>query len=101
MATEKLKICHDRILPTELARHQTIVRGRSGGLTRMRAVFQFRKMWINGSILRVKFMGGTSAQKKLVREQALWWSEHANLTFEFIDVPDAEIRIAFDRNDGA
>jgi hypothetical protein len=101
MATEQLKVCHDRILPADLARHQPTARVRVQGVTRVRAVFEFRKMWINGSTLRVRFMGGTAAQKKLVREQALWWTEHANLTFEFIDVPDAEIRIAFDRNDGA
>ncbi len=58
-------------------------------------------MWINGSKLRVKFMGGSATQQALAKEQAQWWSQHANLTFEFIDVPDAEIRIAFDPDDGA
>lgn len=101
MAIERPKVCHDRVLPQDVSRQQPTMRVRVAGTTRTRAVFQFRKMWINGSTLRVKFMGGTAAQKKLVKEQALWWTEHANLTFEFIDVPDAEIRIAFDRNDGA
>jgi hypothetical protein len=46
-------------------------------------------------------MGGTTAQKAKVREQAGWWTEHANLTFDFNDAPGAEIRITFDPNDGA
>ena len=94
-----LKICHDKILPQEMFRRQTTTGSRRVG--NFRAVLEFRKLWVNGSTLRVKFMGGTSAQKAKVKEQAAWWTEHANLTFEFIDVPNAEIRIAFDENDGA
>jgi hypothetical protein len=98
MARRRLKICHDRVLPQELFRQQRTVKTRGGS----KAVFEFRKMWINGSTLRVRFMsGGTAAERALVKKQAMWWSEHANLTFEFIDVPDAEIRITFDQNDGA
>lgn len=95
-----LKICHDRILPQEVARLQPAIRTRGGGGA-LRAIIEFRKMWVNGSKLRVKFMEGSAAKQALVKEQAQWWSKHANLTFEFIDVPDAEIRIAFDANDGA
>jgi hypothetical protein len=46
-------------------------------------------------------MGGTAAQRALAKEQALWWPQHANLTFEFNNAPDAEIRVAFDSTDGA
>jgi len=77
------------------------MRVRSGGVNRLRAIIEFRKMWINGSMLRVRFMGGTAAQRALVREQAGWWTEHANLRFDFNNAPDAEIRIAFDPNEGA
>jgi hypothetical protein len=66
-----------------------------------RAVIEFRKRWINGSTLQVRFMGGTSAQQAKAKEQAEWWSQHANLTFVFNNAPDAQIRIAFDSNDGA
>ena len=99
MAKQRLKICHDRVLPKDSARQQPTSRQRSRDASR--AIIVLRKMWINGSTLRVRFMGGTSAQKALVREQAQWWSEHANLTFEFSDAPDAEIRILFDPDDGA
>lgn len=94
---EKLKVCHDRILPRDLFRPQRTVR-RGGAL---RAVFEFRKMWINGSTLRVRFMGGTPAEQAKAREQAQWWTRHANLKFEFGNAPDAEIRVSFDANDGA
>lgn len=95
---DDLKICHDRIVPQDLSRWQPTVRGR-GNVTR--AIIVLRKMWVNGSILRVSFMGGTDAQQTLVKQQAAWWTKHANLTFRFTDVPDAEIRIAFDPGDGA
>jgi hypothetical protein len=49
----------------------------------------------------VKFLGGTSKEQTKVREQAGWWMEVANLRFEFDDAANAEIRIAFDQNDGA
>lgn len=94
-----LKVCQDRVLPQDLFRNQPAMRVR--GRDVLRAVFEFRKMWINGSTLRVRFMGGTAEQRALVRQQAQWWTEHANLTFAFNNVPDAEIRIAFDPTDGA
>jgi len=56
---------------------------------------------MNGSTLRVRFMGGTAAEQAVAREQAGWWTEVANLKIEFNDALDAEIRIAFDPNDGA
>jgi len=46
-------------------------------------------------------MGGTPAQQALAKEQAQWWTQHANLTFEFDNAPNAEIRITFDSSDGA
>lgn len=90
-------VCYDRILPRELLRHQPTVR-REG---RARAISPRGKTWINGETLRVRFMGGTAAQRKNAKEQAGWWSDVANLMFAFDDAPDAEIRITFDPSDGA
>lgn len=95
--TTRPKVCTDRILPRELMRAQPTTR--SGG--RVRAISPIGKSWMNGSTLRVRFVGGTAAQKALVREQAGWWTEHANLKFDFNNAPDAEIRITFDPRDGA
>lgn len=93
------RVCVDRVLPEELHRPQRLIRPRGRGPSR--AVLEFRKLWVNGSTLHVRFLGGTAAEKALVREQAAWWTEHANLRFVFDDRVDAEIRIAFDPGDGA
>jgi hypothetical protein len=90
-------VCFDRILPRELMRHQPTVR-RAG---RVRAISPIGKTWMNGSTLRVRFIGGSAAARAKAREQALWWQAVANLRFVFDDAPDAEIRIAFDAGDGA
>jgi hypothetical protein len=67
----------------------------------MRAVFEFRKMWITGSTLRVRFLDGTPEQQAIARREALLWTEHANLAFEFTGALDADIRVGFDPGDGA
>jgi hypothetical protein len=95
--TDRPKICFDRLLPRDLMRLQPTAR--SGGRTR--AIAPIGKTWMNGSTLQIRFMGGTANQKATVREQAGWWSEHANLKFNFNDAPNAEIRITFDPTDGA
>lgn len=92
------KVCFDRVLPNEMMRLQQTVPDRPG---QVRGISPIGKTWMNGSMLHVRFMGGTPQQKKLVKEQAGWWTEHANLSFVFDDSPNAEIRIAFDENDGA
>lgn len=93
----RLKVCQERMLPTEEMRAQAVVRRR--GATR--ALLVQRKMWINGSTLRVRFMGGSAQEQQTAREQAAWWMDHANLKFVFNNDADAEIRVAFDANDGA
>ena len=89
--------CTDRMLPGNQMRFRSTVR-RGGGT---RAIMPIGKRWMNGSTLRVRFIGGTTTQQTKAREQALWWTAFANLQFDFNNAPDAEIRIAFDPNDGA
>jgi len=91
-------VCFDRVLPRDLFRPQALAPPRGG---RVRAIAPIGKTWMNGSVLHVRFLGGTPAQRALVREQAGWWTEVANLQFVFDDSPQAEIRIAFDPADGA
>ncbi len=97
MTTED-KICFDRLLPSDTFRPQRSI---DFGEGRARAVFLFRKMWINGSTLRVRFIGGTPEQIAIAKEQANWWSQHANLSFSFSNDVDAEIRVSFDSSIGA
>jgi hypothetical protein len=68
---------------------------------RVRAISPRGKTWINGSALKVHFMGGTPAEQAVAREQAGWWTRFANLKLDFSGGPDAAIRVSFDPNDGA
>lgn len=89
--------CTDRVLPGNQMRFQsTVTRG-----GRTRAIAVIGKLWMNGSTLRVRFLGGTAAQQAKAKEQAQWWTAFANLKFDFNNAPDAEIRISFDPDDGA
>jgi hypothetical protein len=92
------KVCIDRILPRDLMRFQPTRRMRDGAT---RAVAPIGKTWMNGSTLGVRFMGGTPTEQNIARQQAEWWSQMANLQFDFNNASNAEIRITFDRNDGA
>jgi hypothetical protein len=95
--SERTRICIDRVLPANLMKFQPTAR--IGGRTRAIAIKE--KPWMNGSTLHVQFLGGTAAARKLVKEQAGWWTEHANLKFEFDNALNSEIRISFDPRDGA
>lgn len=94
------KICFDRILPSELIkpRDEQLVSLPNG---RTRAISPLRKQWVNGSTIRIRFMSGTAAQQKMVKDIAPEWTKHANLNFEFTTDPRAEIRVTFDASDGA
>lgn len=91
------RVCIDRRLP----RHSLTATRTTGRPAGRRAIIVPGRMWVNGSTLRVHFMGGTQQQRQIAREQAAWWTEHANLDFAFVDDPRAEIRVAFDPADGA
>jgi len=95
---ERPKVCIDRILPRDLMRLQPTTRGREG---RTRAISPIGKTWMNGSTLHVRFIGGTAAEQAVAREQAGWWEKVANLKFAFDNASGAEIRISFDKSDGA
>ena len=99
--SDALKICYDRVLPKDMNKPLQATRPPSAPGEISRGVLDVRKLWINGSTLRVRFMEGTADQQNLVRQQAAWWLEHANLKFDFNNALDAEIRIMFDSSDGA
>lgn len=93
--TRRSSICIERLLPTDMMRPQA--NARRGGETP--AISPRAKLWMNGSVLRVRFMGGTPAEQAVVREQVGWWGQAANLTFDFSSAPDAEIRVAFNADE--
>jgi serralysin len=51
--------------------------------------------WPNGSTLRVLFLDGDPAVHAKVAQFAVEWSDYANITFNFNNDLDAEIRISF------
>ena len=95
---QKPRVCFDRILPRNLRRPLRVM---SAGPGRVRAISLIGKQWVNGSTIRVRFLGGTDEQQDMVRQFAPEWTEYANLQFEFTDTPDAEVRVSFDEFDGA
>jgi Astacin (Peptidase family M12A) len=96
--TDAPKMCFDRILPRDLMRPHRTTTDPDGN---ERAISPIGKTWINGSTLRVRFMGGTPGERATAQEQAQWWSDVANISFDFGTHPDAEVRISFDHGDGA
>ncbi|MBP7146992.1 MAG: peptidase [Acidobacteria bacterium] len=90
------RFCIDRILPRDLRRPQRMLRP---GV--VRGILVKNSMWPNGSTLTIGFVGGTMQQQARVKEAAEQWTRHANLKFEFVDRPNAPIRVGFDENDGS
>jgi Astacin (Peptidase family M12A)/Bacterial pre-peptidase C-terminal domain len=95
--SDRPRVCIDRVLPAQQMQMQSTVR--RGG--RVRAIVPIGKLWMNGTTLRVRFIGGSASERATAKEQAEWWTKHANLKFDFNNAPDAEIRITFDADDGA
>ena len=60
------------------------------------------KLWQNGSVLKVGFMGGDEIIHETVRELANEWTDYANLQLDFIAEPEeAVIRISFEVGSGS
>lgn len=96
--SNRTKVCIDRILPYDTMLSHRTATGNNG---RVRAISPIGKAWMNGTTLQVKFLGGTDAEQALVREQAGWWTQVANLKLNFNNAANAQIRITFDPTDGA
>jgi serralysin len=105
----KIRCCVDKIIPLALdpqAEEVAInenpknVPG-SGSAENERMALMTRKMWKNGRTIRVCFLDGNAAMREKVKTYAKVWPEHANITFEFVDDADAEIRISFQADPGS
>lgn len=55
----------------------------------------FPKLWTPGDVIRARFLDGAEEVHRRVARTAAMWDRHVNLSFEFGDDPDAEIRISF------
>ena len=60
-----------------------------------------RRLWPNGSTLKVHFIEGDPAVIKRVQPILEEWSQYANIKFQFSDDVRAEIRVAFDPKTGS
>lgn len=55
-------------------------------------------LWPQHSTLKISLIGMTPEQEQLTKTSINKWAPHVNLTFEFTQSPDADIRIAADNN---
>lgn len=77
MSDETIKVCMD-VAPPETAEELAVT-----------------KKWANGKVLRVHFLGGNAAVQQKVKQYAKKWEDHANIKFDFVNDPKAEIRVGF------
>jgi len=59
------------------------------------------KKWENGRTLHCHFLDGDDVQQGKVKDKADIWCDYANITFDFVDDPDAEVRISFQADPGS
>jgi serralysin len=59
------------------------------------------RLWLNGSTLSVRFLGGEKTVQERVEKYAHQWEQYANIGFKFVDDGPAVIRIAFTPNAGS
>lgn len=53
------------------------------------------KYWPNGKVLKVRFLGGTEADRAKVRKYAVEWSDVANIRFLFVEKGLSDLRVSF------
>lgn len=75
-----VRICVDRPIGADMSSYAAIVTA---------------KKWPNGQVLRSRFLDGVPAVQAKVQQWAREWCKYANITFDFGNDPDAEIRISF------
>jgi hypothetical protein len=88
------KVCIDRPLTRDLARPH-------GPVGADFAIAPINRQWQNASTLTIGFIGGTEAQRQMVRDIAPQWTQYANLKFKFVDYLPAQVRVSFDPNEGS
>ncbi len=111
-SASEIKACIDRALPTSSLLHASraaiaenpdnapvLPRGRSlpGAFINSPVALAALtgKLWQPGRTLRVHFLDGEPSIQERLEPFAHQWSEHANIKFDFVNDPDAEIRISF------
>jgi hypothetical protein len=60
-----------------------------------------QKKWNDGYNLRCRFLDGDDFQRGKVLEKAQMWQQYANISINFVDDQDAEVRISFQADPGS
>lgn len=108
-------ICFERILPDEVDAERQVRRALrtepmpEDQLTldpeavayRKRMAVVLSRKWDPGTTLRCRFLGGTPWMQAKVERHCRAWEAHAAIRFSFVDDGPAEIRIAFNENEGS
>ena len=90
------KVCYERVLPKDyLAALPKPLAARGPGRP-TRAAIRIAKKWDEGTVLRVRFIGGSSSKRDMVKQFAQQWFDLINLDIVFDDSAGAQIRIAFE-----
>jgi hypothetical protein len=104
MSEDSLRLCIERIVPVEFAdiaaKRALAENPENGSPVADEAAGIRSKFWKPGRSLRVTFLDGDPNVQQKVEHVAKQWMEHANIIFDFVNDPDAEIRISF-RNSGS
>jgi len=112
---QRPRMCIDRVIPFHLeadARNVAVAENPANAVSsapledpsvpaHKKLALVKRTMWAPGRTLRVQFLDGTPFLHDRVRQFASEWTKHANLSFEFGDDDDAEIRISFTCDPGS
>ncbi|MCW7481216.1 M12 family metallopeptidase [Leptospira kanakyensis] len=102
-----LIICGTAISPSQGGKRMSFVKPPVQPTVTARSVEVKGTRWKNGQTIRILFLGGTNAERQMVRSTAIEWTRYANLTFEFFDSvkelrgQKSNIRIDFVRGAGA
>jgi hypothetical protein len=76
--------------------------GASSMAAPLKMALEAGKKWANGRTLGVYFMDGSTTQRTRVREQAIKWSQFANIKLDFTAAKaNAQIRISFVADQGS
>lgn len=113
---EPIHICHDRILPLaleETARRIAVQENPANDVDpnidvndpnlppAERIALIAQKRWRPGKRLRIRFLDGTPAMQAKLARNAMEWTQHANIQFDFGESEFAEIRISFYADSGS
>jgi hypothetical protein len=102
-----IKVCLDKTVPLELEEmaKQLAVAVNPSNAPRKSSPFElaadWRYLWLPGSTINVRFLGGDTQVQIKVEQFAHQWEQFANIKFNFVKSGKAQIRVAFISGEGS